>query len=68
MTKKQHCIKLLEELNEILHQERPEFDKGSYENSIALVRVMKNYAEILLEELNKDLSLMEAREDFFVSF
>lgn len=68
MTRKQQYIKILGELNEIIHQVRPEFDKDLYENSIELVRVMKNYAELLLKELSSDLSQMEAKEDYFVTF
>ena len=68
MTRKQQYIKILGELNEIIHQIRPEFDKGLYENSIELVRVMKNYAELLLKEISSDLSQMEEKEDYFVTF
>ena len=68
MTRKQKYIKILGELNELIHQVRPEFDKDLYENSIELVRVMKNYAELLLKELSSDLSQMEAKEDYFVTF
>lgn len=68
MTRKQQYIKILGELNEIIHQVRPEFDKDLYKNSIELVRVMKNYAELLLKELSSDLSKMEEKEDYFVTF
>lgn len=68
MTRKQQYIKILGELNELIHQVRPEFDKDLYENSIELVRVMKNYVELLLKELSSDLSQMEAKEDYFVTF